>query len=310
MKTVQELIDYFSGKGFKYVKGAAVMSQTISGGKNIYEASSNELSFVSVKLKNEFATLINSSKSPLIVIYSELYPASGIPGLYSHLILSDSPKDTMIDCLTEFFLEKKKNGISKNAIIAEDTKIGNNISIGANVVIEEDVIIGNGCTIEPNVFIQSGCRIGNNVVIKAGAVIGGKGFGFVQNEKKEWKNFPHFGRVILEDNVEIGSNSCIDRGALSDTVLKKGVKVDNLVHIAHNVVIGQNSLIIANAMIGGSVQIKENVWLSPSVSVKNGLTIGSNTVLGMGAVVLKNVDDGTTVVGNPASILIKKKTEE
>ena len=306
MKTIAELIKYFSDKKLSTKAGKVSPETKIVGGRNITEAGENEITFLSAKYKDSARSLLEKTKAPLVIIDSSLYAELNPVADNKFFVLSSEPKAAMIDCLTEYFLEKESPMVHSSAIIHPEVVIGKAASIGPNVVIEKDVIIGDNCTIEPFVFIRSGTRIGNNVVIKSGAVIGGKGFGFVQQADKTWKNFPHFGRVILEDNVEIGSNTCIDRGALSDTVLKKGVKVDNLVHIAHNVTIGENSLIIANSMIGGSTSVGENSWVSPSASLKNGLTIGPDTLIGMGAVVLKNVEAGTTIIGNPGTVLIKK----
>ena len=116
---------------------------------------------------------------------------------------------------------------------------------------------------------------------------------------------PHIGNVVLGNNVEIGNNSCIDRAVLGSTILHDNVKVDNLVHIAHGVVIGKNSLIIANAMVAGSATIGEHVWVAPSASILNKKSIANNAVIGMGAVVLKNVNEGETIIGNPGKPLNK-----
>ena len=134
--------------------------------------------------------------------------------------------------------------------------------------------------------------------------IGKDGYQYILDETtNKLIKFPHFGNIILEEDVEIGNNVCIARGALSNTILRKGVKVDNLVHIAHNVDIGENTQIIAHAMIAGSVKIGKNCWISPSSCIKNQLTIGDNVLIGMGAVVINNVDSNCVMIGNPAKLL-------
>jgi UDP-3-O-[3-hydroxymyristoyl] glucosamine N-acyltransferase len=193
------------------------------------------------------------------------------------------------------------------ATIDASASIGERNYIGPYVVIDRNVVIGSDCILEPFVHLKANTQIGDRVKIKSGTVIGGSGFGYVQQPDKHWENFPHFGKVIIEDDVHIGSNTCIDRGALGDTILRKGAKIDNLVHIAHNVVIGENSLIIANAMVGGSTEVAENVWVAPSSALRNGIHIGPNSVIGMGAVVTKNVAEGITVAGNPAAVFTKGK---
>ena len=149
------------------------------------------------------------------------------------------------------------------------------------------------------------CKIfkGENVKIGENCTIGGDGFGYEKDVNGTWIKFPHFGHIILEDDVEIGNNVCIDRGVLGNTIINKGTKIDNLVHIAHNVEIGTNTLIIAKAMIGGSVRIGDNCWIGPSTSIINGIQIGNNVLVGIGSNILKNVPDNTVVAGNPAKVI-------
>ena len=141
-----------------------------------------------------------------------------------------------------------------------------------------------------------------NIVVQPNAVIGGKGFGYVW-DKDHWLRFPHIGSVVLEENVEIGSNTCIDRGSIGNTIIRKGVKIDNLVHIAHNADIGEHSLIVAGAVIGGSVKIGKNCFIGMNASIKNGVVIGDNVTVGAGAVVLKDIPSGETWAGVPAKKL-------
>jgi UDP-3-O-[3-hydroxymyristoyl] glucosamine N-acyltransferase len=307
MTSLSEIISFFRQRQLTIVESSADLKATIKGGRNIFEAGPNEITFLSSKLKDDAEKLLSDSKSPLIVVENKLWSEIKNKKSNSFIVLSDTPKNAMVDCLKEFFVVKFPSGIHSTALIDKDTKLGTNNFVGAYTVIENNVEIGNNCVIESHVNIKSNCRIGNNVLIKSGTVIGGKGFGYVRNEKNVWENFPHFGSVIIEDNVEIGSNTCIDRGALGDTILRKGVKVDNLVHVAHNVDVGEDSLLIADSMIGGSTVIGKNTWVAPSTALRNGINIGSDCVIGMGAVVTKSVENGTTVVGNPAVPFIKKE---
>lgn len=153
--------------------------------------------------------------------------------------------------------------------------------------------------IHPTAVI-SNAKIGKNVIIGAGTVIGGEGFGYMPDENGELIQFPHIGSVIIEDYVEIGANVCIDRGALGDTIIGRGTKIDNLVHVAHNVKIGKNCQIICLAGIGGSAEIGDNSFVGISASIRNQIKIGQNVIIGMGAVVVKDVPDNTKVAGNPA----------
>jgi len=158
-------------------------------------------------------------------------------------------------------------------------------------------------------FVPPPCKIikGDNVIIGEYCSIGRDGYQYILDDiTGKLIKFPHYGNVILEDDVEIGNNVCIARGALSNTILRKGVKVDNLVHIAHNVDVGENTQIIAQSIIAGSVKIGKNCWISPASSIKNQVTIGDNVLIGMGAVVLKNVESNSVMVGNPAKLLKKQ----
>lgn len=215
-------------------------------------------------------------------------------------LLTENPRRAFQKVLTEFFIEKRKNGISNSAIIAPDVKISEDVFIGENVVIEDNCVIGDGSSIGHNTVIKSDTIIGKNVVIGSNNTIGGVGFGYEKDENGQFVFIPHVGNVIIKDNVEIGNNTCIDRAVLGSTILEENVKVDNLVHVAHGVKIGRNSLIIANVMIAGSVEIGDNTWVAPSSSILNQKKIGNNVTIGISAVVLKDVQTGQTVIGNPA----------
>lgn len=176
--------------------------------------------------------------------------------------------------------------------------------IGPGVQIARGVSLADAVRIGPNTVIAN-TSIGPNTSVGANCTIGLPGFGYERDDDGSWFRMPHIGRVAIDRDVEIGSNTCIDRGTLGATSIAAGVKIDNLVHIAHNVVIGARSLIIANAMLGGSARIGADCWVAPSVSVLNQLSIGDNAVIGMGAVVIRNVDPSATIVGNPGKPLSK-----
>lgn len=214
-------------------------------------------------------------------------------------LFTENPKLLFIKIAEYFFGKKHRTGIHESAIISPDTKIGENVYIGPNVILD-DCQIGDDVNIYGNVYIFSKTEIGNRVSINPGTVIGADGFGYSRNSKNELEKFPHFGGVIIGDDVEIGSNTSIDRGTLGNTIIEDGVKIDNLVHIAHNVVIGKHSMIIANSMIGGSTKIGAYSWIAPSVNLMNQIVIGENVTIGMGSVVTKNVPDNETWTGIPA----------
>lgn len=194
-------------------------------------------------------------------------------------------------------------GIAASAFIHESSKLGKNVSIGHNVVIEANCVIGDRCIVGHNSTIHKDTNVGRNVKIGASSTIGGVGFGYEINEEGKYERIPHLGNVIIEEDVEIGNNTAIDRAVLGSTLLKRNCKIDNLVHIAHGVEVGENSLIIANAMVAGSCKIGNNTWVGPSVSVRDQVKIGNDALLGVGSCIVKNVDDGVVVAGNPARVL-------
>ncbi|HLM60379.1 MAG TPA: UDP-3-O-(3-hydroxymyristoyl)glucosamine N-acyltransferase, partial [Pyrinomonadaceae bacterium] len=150
------------------------------------------------------------------------------------------------------------------ACVGENSEIGDGTEIRAGAKIGDDVKIGNGCVIHPNVYIEDNSRIGNNVILHAGVVIGADGFGFVRG-KDRYVKFPQIGTVVIEDNVEIGANSCVDRGALGETRIGEGTKIDNLVQVAHNVRIGKRVIIASQTGISGSTVIEDDCIIGGQV---------------------------------------------
>ncbi len=223
-----------------------------------------------------------------------------------NLIRVDNPRNAFRIVLERFFSPEKIKSIAKSASIHESVQVGAHAFIGENVVIEEGCIIGDEVEINHNTVIYAKTIIGNKVKIGANNSIGGVGFGYEKDQDDTYVLIPHLGNVVIEDNVHVGNNTTIDRAVLGSTIIKENAKIDNLVHIAHGVIIGRNSLIIANAMIAGSCVIGENVWVAPSSSILNKANVADNATIGMGAVVLKPVNKGEVVVGNPAKPLVKK----
>jgi UDP-3-O-[3-hydroxymyristoyl] glucosamine N-acyltransferase len=267
----------------------------------ISEGKEHSLSWIKKGIKN-FSELLEKTKCNVIIIHIEMENKikDFIDGKF--FILVDDPKLCFIKLATALFEQKFKAEIHKSSTISPKAKIGENVYIGPNCYIGE-VEIGDNTKIMGNNCILDKTIIGKNVIVNPGTVIGSEGFGYSRDNDKSLKKFPHFGGVIIEDDVEIGSNTCIDRGTLGNTIIRKGTKIDNLIHVAHNVEIGEHCMIIANSMLGGSVKIAAYSWVAPSASIINGITIGESVTVGMGAVVFKSVPNGQTVAGVPAKPL-------
>lgn len=222
-----------------------------------------------------------------------------------NFIVCENPKAVFFTILNHFFYKDSLNEYISPHAIVETTQIGKNVYIGHHTHIGPDVVISNNVKIKDRVTIEGKVFIGENTVIHSGVVIGTDGFGYFQNEAAEHVRVPHFGGVMIGENVEIGANTCIDKGTLGDTKIGGNVKINNLCHIAHNVVIEENVLISASATIAGSVHIKKNVNIAPSVVIRNQLTVGENSMVGMGSVVVKDVPNYVVVAGIPAKTIRK-----
>lgn len=251
--------------------------------------------------------------------------------LVDESITIDKPIKTTIirvqnarDCVAKLLqlyesMKPKKQGIDALAFISPKAKIGENVYIGAFVYIGDGVEIGNGsmiyphatimdntilgenCIIYPNVSIYHDCKIGNNVVCHSGSIIGADGFGFAPNPKtNSYDKIPQIGIVTIEDNVEIGANTCIDRSTMGSTYLRKGVKLDNLVQIAHNTDIGENTVMSAQVGIAGSTKVGEWCMFGGQVGISGHLKVGNKVFLGAQSGVLSNLKDNQSLMGSPA----------
>ena len=188
-----------------------------------------------------------------------------------------------------------------NVLIGKNVKIGKSSTIGSNTIIEQNVSIGKSCTIGSQIMIKN-TVIGNNVVIQDGAKVGLKGFGFIPLKEKNLR-FPHIGKVILNDNVEIGASCTIDRGSIGNTVIGKNTFLDNQVHMAHNVKVGENCMIAGQVGFAGSSTLGNNVSIGGQAGISGHLRIGNNVKIGGGSGVVKDIPDDTTVMGYPAVAL-------
>lgn len=195
--------------------------------------------------------------------------------------------------------------INSNTYIGENTEIGDNVVLAPGVILGEDVKIGENTILSPNVVIERDTIIGKNVTIEALSVIGSKGYGYVSTEGKHY-HIPQLGNVVIEDEVEIGANVTIDRGTQAATVIGKGTKIDNHVQIAHNVKVGKNCLIVAECGIAGSTILGDNVILAGGVGIIDHVKIGDNVKVGAASVVTSDIPSNSFYLGNPAQEKIKE----
>ena len=184
--------------------------------------------------------------------------------------------------------------------ISKGVKIGKNVKIHPHTFIGENTEIGDDTTVFSNVSIYHESKIGKQVTIHSGAVIGADGFGFAPNNGSHYKKVPQIGNVIIEDYVEIGANTSIDRATLGSTIIRKGVKLDNFIQVAHNVEIGENTVIAAHTGISGSSKIGKNCMIGGQVGIAGHLQIGDNVKIGAQSGISKNIKDNEIVIGSPA----------
>ncbi len=219
------------------------------------------------------------------------------------LYASVQPKKTGIDSLA-FISEKAKVGencyVGAFAYIADGAEVGNNCQIYPHAYIGEGVKIGDNALIYPHVTIYKGCVIGNNVTLHAGCVIGSDGFGFAPTEQG-YDKIPQIGIVTIEDDVEIGANTCIDRSTMGTTIIHKGAKLDNLIQIAHNVEIGSNTVMASQVGIAGSAKVGDWCMFGGQVGVAGHISIADHTQIGAQAGITGTVKkEGETIIGSPA----------
>ena len=232
------------------------------------------------------------------------------------VLLSENPKLAFIDLITAFYEERRPVAkIESDAVIAKSARIGKNCYIGHHVVIKEDVIIGDNSVIEDNTVIGHGCHIGSNCrvannvsidyclmgdscYIYTGARIGQDGFGFTVVEGRH-KRIPQVGRVIIGNDVEVGANTCIDRGALDDTIIGDGTRIDNLVQVAHNDKIGRCCILVAQTGIAGSCTFGDYVVCGGQTGFADHLNVGSGAQVGAQSGVMRDIEPGAIVMGTP-----------
>ena len=253
----------------------------------------------SVVLVNDDLQLEHEVKPTLIRVKNAYEAVAKLLQFYESM----KPKKTGIDTLA-FVSPKAQIGkdvyIGAFAVIGDGAVIGNGTQIHPHAVVGEGVTTGTGCTIYPNVTIYQGCKLGNNVTVHAGSVIGADGFGFAPNVGG-YDKIPQIGIVIIEDNVEIGANTCIDRSTMGQTVIHKGVKLDNLIQVAHNCEIGENTVMSAQVGLAGSTKIGSWCMVGGQAGFAGHISVADKTMVGAQCGVIGDTKgNGETLIGSPA----------
>ncbi|MEF3079105.1 UDP-3-O-(3-hydroxymyristoyl)glucosamine N-acyltransferase [Winogradskyella poriferorum] len=300
---------------------AGILEGTVVGDPNIEvsklakieEGTEGSLTFLA---NPKYKSYIYTTKSSITIVNSDFEPEED---LTTTLIKVDDAYGAFTKLL-EYYNQIKLNKsgveqpsfISDSAKIGEDiyigafTYIGDNVKLGKNVKIFPNSYIGDNVTIGDNTIIFSGgkvysdCVIGNNCVVNSGAIIGADGFGFAPNEKGEYSKVPQIGNVILEDFVDIGAGTTIDRATLGSTIIRRGVKLDNQIQIAHNVEIGKNTVIAAQTGVAGSTKIGENCQIGGQVGIVGHISIGNNVKIQAQSGIGRHVKDNEVLQGSPA----------
>ncbi|MEO9571862.1 MAG: UDP-3-O-(3-hydroxymyristoyl)glucosamine N-acyltransferase [Polaribacter sp.] len=288
-------------------------NEEVSRLSKIEEGEKGSLTFLSNPKYNHFLYTTNSS---IAIVNKTFKPDKEI---HTTLIKVNNAYESFSKLL-EFYNEAKNNKTGREvpnfiansakiganeyigafAYLGKNVTIGDNVKIYPNSYIGDNTVIGDNCVIFSGVKIYSETIIGNNCKIHSGAIIGADGFGFAPNENGEYKAIPQIGNVIIEDNVDIGSASTIDRATLGSTIIRKGVKLDNQIQVAHNVEIGKNTVIASQTGIAGSTKIGKNCMIGGQVGFAGHLIVGNNVKILAQAGISKNIKDNEIVNGTPA----------
>ena len=308
MEFTAEMIAGFLGGDIVGDKQATV--HTVS---SIEEGKAGSLAYLT---NPKYEPFLYTTQASIVLVNRSFTPSQPVAAT---LIRVDDAGACVLKLLEMYNAAKpRKEGISRLASIAESARVGEKCYIGDFTVVERGVEIGAGCQIYPQVYlgdgvrigegtilypgvkIYEGCVVGRHCILHAGAVIGADGFGFMPNAEGGFDKIPQLGNVIIEDNVEIGANTCIDRAKTDSTIIRRGVKLDNLIQIGHNVQIGENTVSSAQTGIAGTSKVGSNCFLAGQVGIADHVTIGNNVKVGSKSGLDKNVPDNEIRFGYPA----------
>ncbi len=309
--SLRELSEYLSenyyGDGETLIKGVAGINEAVKG----------DITFA---VKPKYIKSLSISKASAVIISPEVK----VEDVRVPFIVSKNPYYAFARLLEFFFPQRAvEGGLHSGAYMADNVNIGKNVKIYPGVFIDKNAVIGDNCVVYPgcfigenavvgfnswlysNVTLRENCFVGSDCIIHSGAVIGADGYGFVKHAGEYYK-IPQVGNVVIEDRVEIGANVTCDRATIGSTRIGSGTKIDNLVHIAHNVQVGKNVLIVAQVGISGSVDIGDNVTIAGQSGIVGHISIGAGSIIAARSVVTNDIKPGAFVSGFPA----KPHTEE
>jgi UDP-3-O-[3-hydroxymyristoyl] glucosamine N-acyltransferase len=309
--TIQQIAAMLGGE----IKGTT--NDKINMLAKIQDAKKGQVAFLS---NPKYEQYIYTTQATAVIVKKDFVPRKEIT---SALILVEDPYTSFTALLEEYhkMITFQKSGVEQPSFIGErstvgnniyrgafsyigtNVKIGNNVKIYPHVFVGDDVVIGDNTILHPNVKLYAGTRIGKNCTIHAGTVIGSDGFGFAPQEDGSYKTIPQLGHVIIEDDVAIGANTVIDCATMMGdaTIIRQGVKLDNLIQIAHNVEVGKNTVIAAQAGISGSTKVGENCMIAGQVGIAGHLVVANQTHVGAQAGIGKSITkEGQRLLGYPA----------
>jgi UDP-3-O-[3-hydroxymyristoyl] glucosamine N-acyltransferase LpxD len=305
----ENIESFLSNRGINYRREGPERKK-IKGVSSIKDSQEDELSFC-YREGEKGVSLISNSNAGVILCKMSMeglvHPKSGAQTFF----FLDNPRLVFVQITNKLYNKKKTIvGISPHSVISETAKIGSHCYIGDFVVVGDNCKIGDNTIIYDRVSLVQNCQIGNNCIVQPGVTMGADGFAFERHPTGELERFPHLGGVKLGNNVEICANTNIARGSLSDTIIGDGTKIDAMVQIAHNVVIGTNSEVTTGTIIGGSTSIGNMCWTGLNSTLKDNIKIGNNVLIAAGAAVIRDVQDGDIVAGVPAKSIKEKVSSD
>jgi len=316
-------IFYFWAMKFSAGQIAEILGGKVEGDENtevdrlakIEEGEAGSLTFLS---NLAYTPYIYNTKASIVIVQEDFVSEKPIGKNTTLIRVSDAYSS--FGKLLELYDTAKhyRTGIEEKARFADSAKLGENIYLGSCSYIGENVVVGDNVKIYPNVYIADNvkighntiiypsvniytdCHIGNSCILHSGVVIGGDGFGFSLTDENQYKKLAQIGNVIIEDNVEIGCNTTVDRATMGSTIIRKGVKLDNLVQIGHNAEVGEHTVIAAQTGIAGSSKVGKNCMIGGQVGITGHITIGDNVKIAAQSGVISSIDDNEVVQGSPA----------